>query len=40
MGIALIAIPISTASACSLSICNKVMYETVMQKFNKYKKQY
>ena len=39
-GIGLIAIPISTATACGLSITNKVLYEIVMQKYNKYKKQY
>ena len=39
-GIGLIAIPISTASACQLSITNKVLYEIVMQKYNKYKKLY
>ena len=39
-GIGLIAIPISTASACALSISNKVIYEIIMNKYNKYKKQY
>ena len=39
-GIGLIAIPISTATACGLSITNKVLYEIVMQKYNKYKKLY
>ena len=39
-GIRLIAIPISTATACGLSITNKVLYEIVMQKYNNYKKQY
>ena len=39
-GIGLIAIPISTATACGLSITNKVLYEIVMQKYNKYKKRY
>ena len=39
-GIGLLAIPISTAAACGLSITNKVIYEMVMQKYNKYKKQY
>ena len=38
-GIGLIVIPISTASACALSIGNKVLYE-VINKYNKYKKQY
>ena len=39
-GIGLIVIPISTASACALSIGNKVLYEVVVNKYNKYKKQY
>ena len=39
-GIGLIVIPISTATACGLSITNKVLYEVVMQKYNKYKKHY
>ena len=37
-GIGLIAIPISAATVCGLSITNKVLYEIVMQKYNKYKK--
>ena len=39
-GIGLLAIPISTATACGLAITNKVLYEIVIQKYNKYKKQY
>ena len=39
-GIRLIAIPISTPTACGLSIANKVIYEIVINKYNKYKKQY
>ena len=39
-GIGLIAIPISTASACALSIGNKVIYEMIINNYNKYKKQY
>ena len=39
-GIGLIAIPISTATACSLSITNKILFEVVLQKYNKYKKLY
>ena len=39
-GIGLIAIPISTATACGLSIGNKVLYEIFMNKYNKYKKLY
>ena len=37
-GIGLIAIPISTATACGLSIGNKVLYEIIINKFNKCKK--
>ena len=39
-GIGLIVIPISTASACALSIGNRVIYEMIINKYNKYKKQY
>ena len=39
-GIGLIVIPISTASACDLSIGNKLLYEVVVNKYNKYKKLY
>ena len=39
-GIGLLAIPFSTATACGLSITNKVLYEIIMQKYNKYKKLY
>ena len=39
-GIGLLVIPISTATACGLSITNKVLYEIVMKKYDKYKKQY
>ena len=39
-GIGLLAIPISTATACGLSITKKVLYEIVLQKYNKYKKLY
>ena len=38
--IGLIAIPISTATACGLSITNKVLSEIVLRKYNKYKKLY
>ena len=38
-GFGLIAIPKSTATACKLSICNKVISETIMQKHSQYKKQ-
>ena len=33
-------IPISTATACGLSIGNKVLYEIIMNKYYKSKKQY
>ena len=39
-GIGLIVIPISTASACALSIGNKVLYDVIINKYNKWKKQY
>ena len=39
-GIGLRMIPISTASTCVLSIGNKVIYENIQNKYNKYKKQY
>ena len=39
-GIGLIVIPISTATACGLSIGNKVLYEMIINKYNKYKKLY
>ena len=39
-GIALIAIPISTATPCGLSIGNKVLYEIIINKYNKLKKLY
>ena len=39
-GIGLLVIPISTATACRLSIGKKILHEIVMQKYKKYKKQY
>ena len=39
-GIGLIAIPLSTATACGLSIGNKILYEIIVNKYNKYKKLY
>ena len=39
-GIGLIVIPISTATACGLSVGNKVLYEIIINKYNKYKKLY
>ena len=38
-GIGLLVIPISTASASALSIGKKVIYEKILQKYTKYKKQ-
>ena len=38
-GIGLIAFPKSTATACGLSIGNKVIYEIIINKYNKYKTQ-
>ena len=37
-GIGLIVIPISTTSSCALSIGKKVLYEIIINKYNKYKK--
>ena len=39
-GIGLIAISKSTTTACGLSVDKKVLYEIIMNKYNKYKKQY
>ena len=39
-GVGLIAIPKSTATACGLSIGNKVLYEIIINKYKRYKKQY
>ena len=39
-GIGLVVVPISTATACGLSIGNKVLIEVIINKYNKYKKQY
>ena len=36
----LIVIPISSSLACGLTISNKVIYDIVMQKYNKYNKQH
>ena len=38
--IGLVAIPISTATACASSIGNKVIFEIFINKNNKYKKRY
>ena len=39
-GIGLIILPISTGIACTLSLGNKVLHELIINKYNKYKKQY
>ena len=39
-GIGLIIVPISTAIACGLSLSNKVLHKLIINKYNKYKKQY
>ena len=36
-GFGLIVIPISSSMACGLTVGNKIIYEKVMQKYNKYK---
>ena len=39
-GIGLIVLPISAAIACTLSLGNKVLHKLIINKYNKYKKQY
>ena len=39
-GFGLTVIPTSTATACGLTISNKIVYAIVMQKYKKYKKHY
>ena len=39
-GIGLIVIPLSTSIARGLTISNKVIYEIVMRKYNRYKNQF
>ena len=39
-GIGLIALPISAGIACGLSLGNKVLNKLIINKYNKYKKQY
>ena len=39
-GFGLIGIPISSSMACGLAFSNKIKYEILIQKYNKYKKQY
>ena len=40
IGIGLIVLPISAGFACGLSLCNKVLHKLIINKYNKYKKQY
>ena len=39
-GIGLIILPISAGLACTLSLGNKVLHKLIINKYNKYKKQY
>ena len=39
-GIGLIILPISAGIACTLSVGNKVLHKLIINKYNKYKKQY
>ena len=39
-GIGLIILPISAAIACTLSLGNKVLHKIIINRYNKYKKQY
>ena len=39
-GIGLIILPISAGIACTLSLSNKVLHKLIINKYNKYKKQY
>ena len=39
-GIGLIALPISAGIACTLSLGNKILHKLIINKYNKYKKQY
>ena len=39
-GIGLIILPISAGVACTLSLANKVLHKLIINKYNKYKKQY
>ena len=39
-GIGLIVLPISAGIACGLSLGNKILHKLVINKYNKYKKQY
>ena len=39
-GIGLIVLPISAGIACTLSLGNKILHKLIINKYNKYKKQY
>ena len=39
-GVGLIILPISAGIACTLSLGNKVLHKLILNKYNKYKKQY
>ena len=39
-GVGLIILPISAAIACALSLDNKILHKIIINKYNKYKKQY
>ena len=39
-GIGLIVLPISAGIACALSLGNKILHKIIINKYNKYKKQY
>ena len=39
-GIGLIVLPISAGVACALSLGNKILHKLIINKYNKYKKQY
>ena len=39
-GVGLIILPISAGIACTLSLCNKILHKLIINKNNKYKKQY
>ena len=39
-GIGMIVLPISAGIACTLSLGNKILHKLIINKYNKYKKQY
>ena len=39
-GVGLIILPISAVIACALSLGNKILHKIIINKYNKYKKQY